>query len=87
MATAPEDPISSPSSDDITARFTAAEKLKVFDGEGKELEFRELYKGQKTIIIFVRVGIKWNIVPKACRLKARGARCGVVVLPQTCSYT
>lgn len=58
MATAPEDPISSPSSDDITARFTAAEKLKVFDGEGKELEFRELYKGQKTIIIFVRVGIK-----------------------------
>ena len=58
MATAPEDPVSSLSSDDITGRFIAAEKLKVFDGEGRELEFGELYRDQKTIIIFVRVGIK-----------------------------
>ena len=58
MATAPEDPVSSPSKDNITARFTAAEKLKVFDGEGRELEFGGLYRDQKTIIIFVRVGIK-----------------------------
>lgn len=58
MATAPEDPVSSPSNDDVTARFTAAEKLKVFDGEGRELEFGGLYRDQKTIIIFVRVGIK-----------------------------
>ena len=58
MATAPEDTVSSPSSDDITGRFIAAEKLKVFDGEGKELEFGELSRRQKTIIVFVRVGIK-----------------------------
>ena len=48
---------STASGDETLSKVSSVEKLQVFDGEGEAVEFGELYRDQKTIVIFVRVSI------------------------------
>ena len=40
---------------ELNQTLSVVGKLKVFDKDGGQIEFEELYKDQKVIIIFVRV--------------------------------
>ena len=46
--------------DEMLSKVSSVEKLQVFDEEGEAVEFGELYRDQKTIVIFVRVSIIWS---------------------------